>query len=190
MGRSTRYSLVMAAVCGCLAVWPLASRAGIAGDGEDKASKWSKRVHPPIPIGSARTSPWSIAMLQASRRSHVGVARAVSPHALPQTVREYTSPVWDLPEANVFEGCPHQCELIEVGRQNSGRGIETIGRGVLTMERAVDVRSCSGTQFPTRGLPSPEGIVHEWGTRDDGLGDVRAMAFGKSLETSSGVRGG
>ncbi len=102
-------------------------------------------------------------------------AIAASPQALPQTVREYSSPVWDLPEARVYEVCPSQFELLQIGGQ-------TVGRAVRTMEGSVDFRSFSATPFETRGIPSPEVIVHDWGNRYDGLHDVSAMTFGLSLD--------
>ncbi|MEE8160311.1 MAG: hypothetical protein V3T61_01595 [Acidobacteriota bacterium] len=182
MRRATCFCLCVAAAYGCLAASPLTSWAGIEGD-------WGVQIIEVVKKFSASNPDFLRTKIVVEYRYDGGippepfwVALAISPQALPQTVREYSSPVWDLPEAIVFEVCPHQFERIEVGEQNIGRGVETVGRGFLTLERSVDFRTFSGTQFETRGIPSPEVIVHDWGNRYDGLGDVSALTFGKSLE--------
>ena len=182
MKRATCFSLFLAAICGCLTVMSSNAWAGIEG-------AWEVQIVEVVKKFSASNPEMLKTTIVVEYRYDGGippepfwVALAASPQALPQTIREYTSPVWDLPEADVFEACPQQFELIEVGEQNIGPGVETVGRGFLTLERGVDFRSFSGTQFQTRGIPSPEVIVHDWGNRYDGLDEVSVLMFGTSLD--------
>ncbi len=112
---------------------PLVSWAGLEGE-------WDVRVNEVIKKTSRDDPDKLKAKIVFEYRYHDGlpeerflVAVANSPQFLPQTIKQYSDRVYafNLAQANVYEVCPHQFELIE----EDG---ETIGRGLVTVKANID----------------------------------------------------
>ena len=156
-----------------LTVVPLASFAGLEGEWGVRVNEVIKKASPDDPDKLKTKIVFKYRYHDALPEERFLFAVATPPQFVPQTIKQYSDRVYafNLAQANVYEVCPHQFELIE---ENG----ETIGPGLLTLKANIDF-----DPRRTPGLPFQQVILHDWGNIYEGLGGVSQFNFVTSLET-------
>ena len=172
MERKVKYSVQVVAVLILLTAFPLVSWAGLEGDWEIRVNEVVKKVSPKDPDELKTKIVFEYRYHDGLPQERFLVAVANSLQALPQTIKQYSDRIYafNLAQANVYEVCPHQFELVE----DDG---ETIGRAVVTVKANIDF-----DPRRTPGLPFQQVILHDWGNVYEGLGGVSQFNFGTALE--------